>query len=122
MSDRERTEQLIARHLRQRKDKYEALAWLTEAPDPSKRSLAEWTNRESVRRIRELYARGAREIWAVAFDRNLPYESIHTLIIALPDDPSRRAAVFATADNLIQLQGYDPEPDHGQQHLYIWFD
>jgi hypothetical protein len=122
MNDPHQTQRLIAKLLRKRTDKYEALTWLTEAPDPSKRNLAEWPHRESVGWIRDLYARGAQQVWAVGFDRNLPYESINALIITLPDDPARRASVFASANEQIQRQGFEPEEDHDQPHLYIWFD
>ena len=122
MTDREHTERLIEEHLRQRTDKFEALSWLRAGNPKSYRYLAEWTNEESIKLIEQAYRCGATEVWAVKFDRNPPYESINTLIVTLPDDPTARDAVFGWANDQSEEQGFDPEEDYGQSHLYLWFD
>jgi hypothetical protein len=122
MRQREHEEKLIARLLR-KKDKVEALSWLEGIHASSNRNLAEWTTAESIARIRGLYGSGAREVWAVQFDRNLPYESINTLIVTLPDDAAERAKVFEWVREQAMVQGFEEtEPDAGQRHLRVWFD
>lgn len=88
----------------------------------SRRYLAEWSLDESVRVVEQLYAAGALQVWAVAFDRNLPYESINTLIIALPDKRDPRARALELANQNKTRQGFDTEQDCGQTHLHLWFD
>ena len=118
MDSKEHTERVIAKHLRQRKNKFEALAWLKESGGDEYHSLAEWSNEESVEQVERLYAAGAREVWAVAFDKNLPYESINTLILTLPENAAARNAVFGWVNDHVQRQGLDTEEDYGQSHLY----
>ena len=122
MHDREHTECLIAKLLRKRKDKFEALSWLKASTDKSKRNLAEFTPKQSIKWIQQLYARGATEVWAVRIGRNPPYESIDTLIVTLPDDPGARLAVFRWTNAQAMSDGFDPDEDYGQRHLYVWFD
>jgi hypothetical protein len=122
MDDREETERRIAKLLRKRKDKFEALAWLNERSEASDRGLSEWNWEESVRMIRQLYDVGAREVWAVEFGRNPPYESIHTLVVTLPDEPAARRAVFGWVNEQTVRQGFEAEEDYGQRHVSVWFD
>ena len=122
MTEREETENLIAKLLRKRKDKFEALAWLKGGTAQSKRYLAELTNHQSVRLIKRAYDAGVVEVWAVGFARNAPYESIYRLVITLPEDRVKRKATFKWANEQIERQGFEPESDYGQRHLYIWFD
>jgi hypothetical protein len=120
--DRQFVERLIAKHLRQWKDKFEALSWLKSGADPSHRNLAEWSNDESIRVVQQVYDAGAKEVWAVAFDRNPLYESINTLIVSLPEDPMARHGVFRWAGAQAQRDGFTADEDYGQSHLYVWFD
>jgi len=113
---------LIQKLLRKKKDRFEALAWLKGSHAQSQRNLSEWTNAQSVEMVQQLYGCGAAEVLAVRFDRNPPYESINTLIVALPADSVKRFAVFEWANEQIEKQGFDPEEDYGQPYLYIWFD
>lgn len=121
MDDRERTEARINKLLA-RRDKREALSWLRGGNEKSYRFLAEWTTEESLELIEQLYQAGAKEVWAVRFDRNPPYESINTLIVTLPDDPEARERVFAWSNEQAEGQGFDSDEDYGQQHLFVWFD
>jgi hypothetical protein len=108
-------------------DKIEAVSWLGDSNDASYRFLAEWSNEESLDLIRDLYSRGAEKVWAMEFDVNPPYESINTLLVALPVAASpaafeKRAAVFNWASERMVAQGFDPIEDAGQQYLCLWFD
>ncbi len=119
MTDREETERLIQKLLRKRKDKFEALSWLKERDTKSVQYLAEYPPEASIKVIKEIYRSGAKEVWAVQFDRNLQYESINTLIITLPEDPTKRGTVFRWAHNQAEQEGFDPDVDYGQSHLYV---
>jgi hypothetical protein len=103
-------------------DKQEALSWLKAGTAKSVRYLAELEPKESILLVEELYAAGAVEVWAVAFDRNPPYESINTLIIGLPRDRYAREMVFHWAAKQARKQGFDAFEDYGQRHLFVWFD
>jgi len=130
---RERRRRLVSELLK-RKDKVEALSWLKGSSltleESSKykgrvksyRNLAEWPTEQSVAWIQELYTRGAMKVWAVNFDRNQPYESINTLIVTLPEERKMRRAVFEWTNKQIMEDGFDPEDDCGQRHLFVWFD
>jgi hypothetical protein len=114
-------ENLIAKLLR-KKDKFEALSWLEKSGASEHRNVAELTNAQSIELIRELYMRGATKVWAVKFDRSLPYESINTLIVELPIDSLQRMAVFDWEKEQAERQGFDVHDDYGQHFLHVWFD
>ena len=118
---RQKISDLIDKLIRN-KDKHEALAWLRGSKTGSYRYISEWTNKKSVAWIKTLYEAGAPEAWAVEFARNAGYESITVLIVMLPTDGVVRAKVFDFANAQIQAEGFDPEDDYGQLHLYLWFD
>jgi len=121
INKREIEERSVAKRLRQRNDKFEALEWLKGSNPKSDRNLAEWPLARSVQFVQTLYKSGATEVLAVQFDRNPPYESINTLLIALPDTSTARLAVFALCNDQITKQGFDPAEDYGQTHIELWF-
>jgi hypothetical protein len=100
-------------------EKAEALAWLKGGAEKECRNIAEWTTRRSVEWVRALYRRGAVEVWAVRFSG---FESINTLVVTLPKDKKKRRAVLEWTNRQIEDDGFDPEEDYGQSHLYVWFD
>jgi hypothetical protein len=118
---RKRLENTI-KGLLKNKRKAEALSWLKGGNKKSYRYLAEWTTEQSIEWVECLYERGAAEVWAVEFDRNAGYESINTLIVTLPPDKKKRRSVLELTNRQIHDDGFDPEEDYGQRHLYVWFD
>ncbi|MCS6897214.1 MAG: hypothetical protein NZM29_04510 [Nitrospira sp.] len=101
----------------------EARTWLEGGP-PGSRTLGEAGDPEESRElVEELYRLGAERVTAVDI---MQYESgeenTGTLVITLPDDPVRRAALFARCGELAREQGFDPEDDLGQKHLLVMLD
>lgn len=122
MTGRADDEDEIVSELLKRKDKIEAIKWLTSAPAGVHRNVGEMTNEESVAYVRNLYKLGAREVAAVKLSTNRKYESTDTLILTLPNDPSARAMIFESETERVEEMGYDEEPDMGQRYLLCWFD
>jgi hypothetical protein len=123
MTERERSEleRTIQGFLRQ-KEKFEARAWLEGGGKKSVRFIGEMPPEQSVEFVEELYRLGAKEVLAVKIDRNMPYESINTMIVALPSDPNARRKIFSFEGKRTGSEGFDPYEDYGQSHLHVWFD
>ena len=116
--------QKLVGKLLKRKDKHEALGWLTGAPKGIDRGISEMDNRESIAYVRHLYKLGVEELDVVKIDSSPDGElqSSDNLIAKLPDDPRKRKAIFAAEGKRTVEMGYDPYADSGQRYLWIWFD
>jgi len=122
MDKRERTEleQMIQRLLRQKKDRFEARAWLEDGGEKSVRFIGEMSKEQSIKFVQKLYRLGAKEVMAVKIGRNPPYESINTMIVTLPSDRKARQQLFAFEGKRVESEGFDPPEDYGQSHLLVW--
>jgi len=110
------------RKLLKRKDKHEALSWLTDAPARVDRGIGEMDNLLSVAYVRHLYKLGVSELVVVEIAKNKNLESTDSLVATLPKDPKKRRAIFTSEGQRTIKMGYDATEDHGQSHLFIWFD
>lgn len=111
------TEQLVAAP-----GSREVLEWLQEGP--ATRTLGELATREaSIELVKEVYDLGASKVMAVKIDRYPDgQENTGKLVICLPKEKVARKKLFAWAAEKAEKQGYDPEPDAGQKHLFVMLD
>lgn len=108
--------------LLKRKDKSEAIKWLTGAPKGVHRNVGELSNADSIEYVKKLYTLGAREVVVVKIGVNGKYESTDTLIATLPSEPPARKAIFASEVKRVKEMGYEKDPDVGPKYLFLWFD
>lgn len=100
----------------------EVLEWLQEGA--AARTLGELPTREgSIALAKEIYALGATNVTTVSIHR-YPNgeENSGKLILSLPNQKTVRKKLFAWAAEWAQEQGYDPELDTGQKHLFVMLD
>ena len=80
---------------------------------------------ESIKFVSPAYDLGAVRVTAVEID---PYpdcggaQNTGRLVITLPNDPHRRAAVLRWAGRISESHGFDAEGDTGQEHVFITLD
>ena len=80
----------IVMELLKRKDKSEAIKWLTGAPKGVHRNVGELSNADSIEYVKKLCTLGAREVVVVKIGVNGKYESTDTLIATRPASKRRR--------------------------------
>ncbi len=101
----------------------EVIAWLKGGTDNDFRSLGELTtNEESTTFAEQIYIAGAAEVVAVEIDKYPEGQNTGKLVIRLPDDTDARRAVFEWLGDIGSEQGFDPEKDNGQAHLFVMLD
>ena len=102
----------------------EAFRWLDEASDYADRTLGEdLDNPESVTIVERGYRAGASEIVAVDIHSDANgCQNTGRLVVILPESPIQRQSVFAWANELAAMRGWDPEVDFGQARLFVWLD
>ena len=44
------------------------------------------------------------------------------LVITLPEDKEKRDKLFEIVAVETQREGFDPDQDHGQKELFLWWD
>jgi hypothetical protein len=110
--------------LLRKKNTAEAFSWLDEATDESSRTLGELdSNEKSIDLVAEAYRAGAVKVMAVDIDTYPDgHQNTGKLIVELPEDKSRRKAVFDWCGKQAQATGYDSEEDGGQSHLFVMLD
>lgn len=111
--------------LLRRRDKKEALDWLSNPPASVTRTVGELPPAESIALVRRLYKMQAAsvDVVKVTTSPNRKYESTDYLLCALPDDQAARTRIFEWERERAFKMGYEmSEEDHGQTHLLIWFD
>jgi hypothetical protein len=86
--------------------------------------LGELPTREaSIELVKEIYALGALEVRAVKIDcYPNGEENAGKVVISLPSEALARKKLFAWAAQWATEQGYDPEIDVGQKHLFVMLD
>jgi len=109
------------RKLLKRKDKVEAIKWLTSAPAGVYRNIGEMTDKESIAYVRKLYKLGAREVILAELQLGGEYESTNNVLITLPDDRSARRAIYEFETDRVEEMGFEQDPDIGQKYLWCWF-
>ena len=101
----------------------EAQSWLEESTVEDFRSLSEHeTTEESLALVKELYAAGATTVLAVEINEYEWGQNSGRLVIELPMDSSSRAAVLQIVNDIGRSQGFDPEHDIGQSHVFAMLD
>ena len=114
----------VIKSLLRKKDKTEALRWLSAASKGVLRTIGEHTPEDSISFISELYEIGAVEVLAVniRISPNGRVESTDTILVALPPGVKARKQLFDW--NLARLEKMEMAApvDFGQSHLLIWFD
>ena len=104
-------------------DTQEALGWLRGGSEANFRSIGELeTNEESIELVELIYRAGATEVLAVEIDEFTEGQNTGKLVIRLPDTVAQRQRLFEWAGTLAEQQGLDPEPDTGQQYLFLMLD
>ena len=112
------TEKYVAKLLWS-KNKAEASEWLRRS---KYHFVGELKHEASVALVDELYQLGAIQVVAVTIEGTPPYESTDRLIVFLPDDEKARRALFAWNNTPERSMGFEADVDHGQEHLFVWFD
>ncbi len=101
----------------------EALGWLRAGTDEDFRSIGELeTNEESISLVELIYNAGASEVLAVEIDEFPEGQNTGKLVVKLPDDSAKRKCILDWAGTISQQQGFDPEPDSGQQYVFLMLD
>jgi hypothetical protein len=106
--------------LLRKKDKAEALKWLSGLEN--QRNIGELSYKKSMSLVRKLYAMGALEVIATDISEHAGLASTDTLIATLPEDPAHRELLFEWNNDRILKMGYESGVDRGQKHMLIWFD
>jgi hypothetical protein len=117
-------EQLILRLLAD-PTKREALEWLKECGGGGNRTIGACkTNRDSLKFVQEIYNLGGEEVFAVNIHSRSKGAGERTgkLVVALPQNPKRRRAVFDWCKGQGDSLGFTPDPDHGESHLFLLLD
>ena len=115
-------ENSLARQLLAEPGSREVLHWLQEGSVT--RTLGELATREdSIELAKEVYNLGATKVTAVKIDRYPDGgENTGKLVVYLPKEKALRKRLFAWATERAEEQGYDPERDTGQKHLFVMLD
>lgn len=100
----------------------EALSWLQGSTDSCERALGEMTYDEAVAEIQKLYALGATKVWVVEIEEDEDLEESGKLVVELPKNKESRADVFEWSAYWATTQGFDPETDTGQAHVFVMLD
>ncbi len=95
-----------------------AALWLQ---GPGERTLGEFDPNLSAHLVTEIEELGTVEILAVEIEDIMGSEdqTASSLILRLPPDPKRRAQLFSFVRAYTRSEGFDPEPDYGQEHLFL---
>lgn len=100
----------------------EVVEWLSGEPK-GQNTLGELTtNQESLKLARKLYSIGAVKVFAIEIGKNEQGENSGKLVIVLPSDPEARKRIFRWSNKLAREQGFDPDVDIGQEHLFVMLD
>jgi hypothetical protein len=101
----------------------EALEWLKGSSDDFHCTLGEHeSTSESIQLVEQFYAAGAAKVLAVEIFRYEEGENTGNLLIELSNEQQAREKVLAIAGEISQSQGFDAEPDSGQQYVFLMLD
>jgi hypothetical protein len=103
-------------------DKAPALEWLRASSETSKRNLGEMETDISIEFVQAQHDLGAAAVLAVRITDTYGCDdqTSNDIVIQLPSDPDSRARLFSFARSHATDLGFDPEPDFGQSHLWLW--
>ena len=108
---------------------YEARGWLASNSNPYPLASNRFESAVAAGAfVDSLYALGADTVYVLNVQRdsesvireNGPYAD--ALLIRLPEEPRARAALVARVAREARGEGMEPERDHGQRYLYLWWD
>jgi hypothetical protein len=101
--------------------KAEALGWLKESG--TNNTLGELgTTGESIALVQAAYEAGALEVLAIEIDGYGDFENTGKLIVKLPTEKGARNRVLHWCGRIAVEQGFDPEEDTGQTHVFVMLD
>ena len=102
----------------------EARAWLQASPEENAFTLGELpTTQQSLELVEEAYAAGAMAVILVEIADGEPgRQNSGKLVIKLPKTKAKRKRIVAWVNEQAELQGFDPEPDNGETHLFLPLD
>lgn len=100
----------------------EVIEWLSGEPK-GQNALGELTtNKESLKLARKLYSIGSVKVFAIEIGKNEQGENSGKLVIVLPADSEPRKRIFRWSNKQAREQGFDPDVDIGQEHLFVMLD
>lgn len=100
----------------------EVVEWLSGEPT-GRNTLGELTtNKESLKLARKLYSIGAVKVSAIEIGKSEEGENSGKLVIVLPSEPESRKRIFRWSSKQARAQGFDPDVDIGQEHLFVMLD
>jgi hypothetical protein len=109
--------------------RYEARSWLASTGNHSPFASNRFETRAAAAAfIDTLYNTGADTVFvlnvqvdsAMLADEGGPYAD--ALLVKLPSDTPKRAALFAIAAREARREGFEPDRDRGSRYLYVWWD
>ncbi len=117
-------------NLTQQPNACEARRWLMENQEPWARTISgsggsetAWLFDEALSVVNELYELGAVFVTAVEIDGRVEgydQEDTSTLIVELPVEAAKRAALFSWSAEFSRSEGWDPTLDDGQAQMLVW--
>lgn len=108
---------------------YEARQWLADNAGPSPLASNRFGEKENaIAFVEQLYQAGARAVYVVNImndpqtirDEGGPYAD--SLVVMLPEDKDKREKLFELIGAESRREGFDPDKDHGQKELFLWWD
>jgi hypothetical protein len=126
----EHTEDKLVRRLLEHRTAVEALWWLRQT-DGVIRTLGAFGSPEaSLAFVNTLYEAGALQVVATKINPDppdtpgsaSPSENTSHIVIKLPDDTTRRRAVFRLQGDVARRLGFEQTRDSGQAYLYCALD
>ena len=108
---------------------YEARGWLASNSNPYPLASNRFDSAGAAAAfVDSLYALGADTVYVLnvrkhsgsASREDEPYAD--ALLIRLPEEPQARTALVARVAREVRGEGMEPERDHGQRYLYLWWD
>lgn len=109
--------------------RYEARAWLARNTNPSALASNRFESTEQAQAfVERLYGEGALAVYVTNVmdeaeriaEEGGPYAD--AVVVVLPLEPERRAALFRMVSTEIRREGFEPERDSGQAELFLWWD
>ena len=102
--------------------KAEALRWLSGSKPGRRRVIGVFRgHKQSLKFVQELYATGALKVIATDIkSRSSILQRSDKLLLMLPANPLKRAALFQWCERQRENIGYHPEIDQGETQIYIY--